>query len=184
MRGVITAPKKVITGAFSVIFSFLREIELTRADITVETLEGSALGHDKDSFTGSGANYQILCYIPDERAGRSRISVNKDGVSVQSVEVEYDTVRTITPIWGTPFKRNGKVEIPLTLSDAVTGLRKRNFAVSQPIRYQLYGSGTDYQFVVVPQNGVGSFSVTVAGSVLKSSGLDAVIKKTQIEVNI
>ena len=35
MQGVITAPKKVITGAFTILLTLIREIELTAADVHV-----------------------------------------------------------------------------------------------------------------------------------------------------
>ena len=40
MRGVITAPTKVISGAFTVLFSFPMDVELTVDDVQVETLLG------------------------------------------------------------------------------------------------------------------------------------------------
>ena len=66
----------------------------------LETLEGDALGHTKDSFKGAGKNYHLLCYLPDERKGKSRISIVKDGLIVAPVIVEYDTVRTVHATWG------------------------------------------------------------------------------------
>ena len=95
IKGVISAPRKIITGAFNVRFTFQREIELTVADVVVNTLEGDALGHTKDSFGGSGENYHLLCYLLDGIKGKSRISVVNDGLDVESVIVEYDTVRTV-----------------------------------------------------------------------------------------
>lgn len=64
MRGAIQAPKGIITGAFSVIFSFIREVDLTLSDIEVETLAGDALGNSKDRFSGSGSNYHLFCAYP------------------------------------------------------------------------------------------------------------------------
>lgn len=183
MRGVISVPSGIITGAFNIRLTFIREIELTADAIHVETLEGDALGHEKDNFGGEGKDYHILCYLPDERKGKSRISVVKEGVDVPPVIVEYDTVRSLTPVWGTPVKRNAKIEIPLTLPEAVTGLRKQNFSVSEAVPCFLYGSGHTYQFVVAPSPAQTDFSVSVAGRVRKMNGLRADIQRTILEVD-
>ena len=179
MRGVIRAPRKIITGAFSVIFSFIRPIELTAADITVETLEGDALGHAKDTFGGSGANYHVLCYLRDQRSGKSRISVVKAGLVVEPVIVEYDTVRTVRATWGTPIPRGTKVELPIAFDVAIENLRKRNFTFSCPCPFQLYGSGANYSLVVPNRTGL---TVTVSGTVRKPNGVRAEIAETVLEV--
>lgn len=181
MRGVITAPKEIITGAFNVRFDFIRPIELTAADITVETLSGDALGHTKDSFGGSGAHYHILCYIPDARSGRSRISVNKDGLDVEPVEIEYDTVKTVRATWGTPIPRGTKLEIPISFSVAIEHLKKRHFTFSgfPGFPFQLYGSGNTYSLVLPNRTG---FTVTVLGTVRKANGISAEITETVLEV--
>lgn len=179
MKGIITAPRKIITGAFTMLFTFIRELELTADDVVVETLEGDALGHTKDSFGGSGASYHILCYIPDGRLGKSRISVNKAGVEVEPVIVSYDTVGTIVATWGTPIQRGTKVEIPISLGVAIQHLKKRNFVLSQPLPFQLYGSGDTYSLVVPDRTGL---TVTVSGAVRKLNGVRAEIQETTLEV--
>lgn len=182
MKGVITAPKQIITGAFNIRFGFIRPIELTAADITVETLEGDALGHTKDSFGGSGANYHILCYLPDGRSGKSRISVNKAGLEVEPVEIEYDTVRTVIATWGTPISRGSKVELPISFGVAIENLKKRNFRLSIPAPFQLYGAGNTYSLIIpesIVQRGV---SVTVLGTVRKANGIRAEIESAVLEV--
>lgn len=180
MRGAIKAPRQIITGAFSVIFSFIREVDFTQNDVIVETLEGDALGNPKDNFGGSGRNYHLLCYLQESQKGKSRISIS--GFDVPPVVVEYDTVRSLTPVWETPFKRNTKIEIPLTLPEAVTGLRKKNFSISESMPCVLYGSGRDYQFVVSPSSAQTEFSVSVSGAVRKMNGLRAEIEETILEV--
>ena len=65
MRGVISAPRNIITGAFNIRFAFQREVDLRRDDVVVMPIEGDPLGHAKDTFGGGGANYHLLCYIPD-----------------------------------------------------------------------------------------------------------------------
>ena len=179
MKGVITAPKGIITGAFNILFDFIRPIELTRAEITVETIEGDALGHTKDSFGGSGASYHVLCYLPDGRSGRSRISVNKDGLEVEPVEIAYDTVRTVRATWGTPIRRGTKVEIPISFGVAIEHLKKRNFTFSCPCPFQLYGSGDTYSLIVPQRTGL---IVTVSGTVRKTNGVRAEIQGMVFEV--
>ena len=148
IRGTLKAPQNTITGAFTIIISMIREMELTAADITVETLEGDALGHDKDTFGGSGANYHILCYIPDARSGKSRISINRADLDVEPVIVAYDTIRTVTPTFGTPVDRGQSIEIPITFDAPLIHLRKRNFKLTPAARFQLYGTGNAYSLVV------------------------------------
>ena len=179
MIGVITAPKQIITGAFNILFDFIRPIDLTAADVVVETLEGDGLGHAKDNFGGSGVHYHILCYLPDARSGRSRISINKDGLDVEPVEVEYDTVRTVRVTWGTLIPRGTKVELPISFDVAIENLRKRNFRFSQPVPFQLYGSGGTYSLIVPARTGL---QVTVLGTVRKSNGVSAEIQGEQLTV--
>ena len=180
MRGKITAPKGIITGAFNLRIAFLEEIELTASDVVAEVLEGDALGHDKDSFGGSGRNYHILCYIPDARAGKSRISVNKAGVDVTPVEITYDTIRTITPTWRTPVQRGSRIEIPVSFDAGIENLRKRNFRVSPAAAFQLYGAGDAYSLVLPVRVQV----VSVFGTVWKSNGIQAEIEETKLGVGV
>lgn len=178
MRGVITAPRSIITGAFNVRFDFIRPIELLHSDVRVETLQGDALGNPKDSFGGSGAHYHMLCYPPDNRSGRSRISVIKDGLEVEPIESEYDTIRTVRPTWGSPIQRAGKVELPLTFDVAIEDLRKRNFRFTAAVPFQLYGSGTTYSLIVPRRR----FQVTILGKLRKSNGVQVTIEETDLEV--
>lgn len=179
MKGVITAPRGIITGAFNVRFDFIRPIDLTAADVVVETLEGDALGHGKDSFGGRGASYHILCYIPDARSGSSRISVVKDGLDVEPVIVEYDTVKTVRATWGTPIPRGTKVEIPIAFSVAIQNLKKRNFRFSPAIPFYLYGSGDVYTVVALIKE---KTTIEISGAVRKNNGIDASIEKSVFEV--
>lgn len=184
MRGVITAPTTVITGAFNVRFSFPQNVDFTADNFHVETLSGDALGDVRDHLKGNGNHYMLMCYIPTEKYGRSRVSLDLevDGAPVDAkpVEIEYDTVRSIVPVWGTPIERGNKVEIPLTLPAPVVNLDKGNFQVSVPARCHLYGSGREYQFVV---SATKDFDVMLLGRVRKENGLEAVIEATVIEVN-
>lgn len=180
MRGVISTPRGVITGAFNIRFAFQQDVDLTADDVVVMQIEGDALGHPKDTFGGRGKDYHILCYIPDARKGRSRISVIKDGVDVSPVFVEYDTVRTVIATFGTPIKRGSKVEVPVTFDSPVRNLKKRNFQVTPSSPFQLYGSDADYTLSVA--NKGRAFSVAVAGSVVKANGVRADIQETVIDV--
>lgn len=181
MKGVITAPKKVITGAFTVLFSFVRaERMLTFSDIRVETLEGDALGNPKDHLMTNGNDTALLCYLPDQRKGKSRIALSDD-FDVAPVIIAYDTIRTLTPVWGTPVRRHRNIEIPITLSEAVF-LRKQHFRTSAPMRCWLYGTGRDYQFVVAPSAAQKRFSVSVSGTVNRTNGIVAEIQAATVEV--
>lgn len=183
MKGVITAPKNIITGAFTMLFSFIRPVDLTVDDILVETLAGDALGCPKDNFGGSGADYHILCYIPDARSGKSRISVRKEGLDVAPVEITYDTVRTVRATWGTPIPRGTKVEIPIAFDVAIQNLKKRNFRLSTPGPYQLYGAETAYSLLMPRVLADQGLTLTVFGTVRKYNGIRADIQATLLEVS-
>ena len=185
MRGVITAPERVITGAWTLLFSFPSEIDLTETDIKIETLEGHALGHAKDKFGGSGKHYHLLCYLPDAKAGKSRVSVAKPGVTVEPVIIEYDTVRTVIATWGTPVQRNRNIDIPVTFDASIKRLRKQHFRVSEPkCPCQLYGRDNAYELVVSPSRAVTRFQITISGTIEKTNGLEAVIEASPLEVEV
>lgn len=175
--GTITAPQGIITGAFTILFTFQRPIDFSMADVEVETIEGDALGYGKDTFRGEGANYHVLCYLPDMRAGKSRISVSKADVSVEPVVVEYDTVNRIIATWGQPTHRSRRIEIPVTLDTAVRILKKRHFRVLPSAQYQIYGEGKDYilAFAKAPE------MITIQGAVMKANGINAVIHASKWE---
>ena len=179
MRGVITVPQKVVTGAFTLLFSFPLDIVLTSDDISVETLEGDDLGDKKDTFGGSGKHYHLLCYIPDARAGKSLFRVSKEGVDVKPVIVDYDTRRTVAPVWGKPILRGTQVEIRVTFPIAIERLKKRNFRLSPSASFQLYGTGDTYSIVIANSN---PRSVTVFGVVSKPSGIRVEIEQAIAEI--
>ena len=172
MLGVITVGQEVITGAFTITFSFVREIGLTLDDVTITPLEGDALGHPKDTFGSDGVgNYFMLCYLPEGRAGKSHIAVNKTGVTVAPVVVTYDTVRTVRATWGTPVRRGQQLEIPVAFAPPIRNLKKRNVALSPPAPFQIYRTEADYCLLVPDQ----VRSVGVSGTVLKQNGIRAEI---------
>ncbi|MDE0014750.1 MAG: hypothetical protein OXU51_01095 [Candidatus Poribacteria bacterium] len=180
MRGVISAPRHVVSGAFTVRVDFIREVELTPADIFIETLEGDPLGHTKDAFGGAGNRYHLLCYLPVDIRGKSRFTVL--GHEVEPIEISYDTRETVDVTWGTPFRRDGKpnqIEIPISLSEPVLNLRKHNFRCSAAARCDLYGTGSEYQLVV---HSSAAFTVTATGTVEKADGLTATLTEAVIEI--
>ncbi|MYB92957.1 hypothetical protein F4054_23795 [Candidatus Poribacteria bacterium] len=182
MKGVITAPANIIKGAFTILFSFPSNIILTQADIIIETLEGDALGHAKDSFGGGGNHYHLLCYLPDEKLGKSRIHLNKNGVTVQPVDIAYDSVRTVIATYGVPIRRNRKIEIPITLDAPIKQLRKQHVLLSEPVPFRLYGNEATYQIVVSPPPGLTQFKITISGTVEKTNEVQAVISEATLEI--
>ena len=184
MNGVITVPKQTITGAFTVLMTFIRDIELTVDDVVITTLEGDALGHAKDHFGGGGADYFMLCYLPDARSGQSRIAIRKAGIAVEPVVVTYDTVKTVVATWGTPIRHGSKIEIPVAFGAAIENLHKRNFTLSPPCPFQLYGTADAYSLVVPEKTAGEVFTVAVAGAVRKANGVRAdIIQETLLEVD-
>lgn len=177
--GSIEVSQKVITGAFTILFTFQRDIDFTMDDIVVETLEGDSLGHAKDSFGGIGNAYFVICYLPDMRAGVSVISVEKAGVQVDPVVVEYDTIKRVNVTWGTPVKNTNRIGLPVHLDVPLQILKKRHFQLSPATPFQLYGSGDSYRIVMVPKQ---KTVVSIQGAVKKQNGIDAVIERSVFEV--
>ena len=95
--------------------------------------------------------------------------------------VTYDTVKTVTVKWGTPVQRGSRIEIPVFFDVAIQKLKKRNFKLSQPCPFQLYGSGEAYSLIVPNRTGL---TVSVSGTVRKASGIAAEIEETTLEVNL
>ena len=191
MLGGIFAPQEILTGAFSVLFSFNRALDFSRDDIDIQTLEGDALGHTKDTFGGEGAHYYLQCYLQENQLGTSEISLKR--YHAAPVIVQYDTVRTLVPTFGKPFARNRKIEVPILLPAPIIGLKKKHFRVPEGIPYQVFGSGRAYQLLLSgsaakarhhdDSDRVPFAEVTLAGSVRKESGVKAQIVETTFEVN-
>lgn len=181
MKGVITVPKKIITGAFNIRFDFIRPIEFASDDVNVETLEGDALGHTKDSFTGEGMSYNVLCYLPEGIAGKSRVSV--PGHEVEPVEVVYDTFSEIDAIFLDPYllEPEKRVEVPIFLVDPVQRLRKANIKCSRPIPFQIYGEDSDWTLSLnAPKAPV---ELEMVGSIKKANGLRANLIADSIRID-
>ncbi|MDE0398911.1 MAG: hypothetical protein OXL96_14035 [Candidatus Poribacteria bacterium] len=184
MRGIITAPQNLIKGAFTILFSFASDIVLTQADIIIEPIEGDALGHEKDTFGGSGGHYHLICYLPDARRGKSRIRIAKNGVTVEPVIVEYDTVQTVIVTYGDPIRRNRKIEIPITIDAPVKQLRKQHVQLSEAMPFSLYGNDDIYQILVSPPSDLTQFQITITGIVEKTNEVQAVIPAATLEVSV
>ena len=97
------------------------------------------------------------------------------------VEIAYDTVKVVKATWGTPVVSPQKTEIPISFDAPLQHLRKRNFRLSQALPFQLYRFGEGYK-IVIPKRIQGVLSVQVLGSVVKESGVEAVIAESILEV--
>lgn len=167
---------RVITGAFNIIVTLIQPTAFSREDIVIETLEGDALGTDRDVFSGEGKFFRLLCYVPHGRNGKAKVSLPR--FDVADVVVEYDTVIEITATWGAPVLKTRQVEIPFTLSHRVRSLKKKLIRLSKNYRFYLYGSGTDYRIVV--NTGVYDFDVTIRGIIEKPNGRRADILESTL----
>ena len=180
MRGVITVKKKVLTGAFTVIFTFPRQVEFTSENILIKTIEGDSIGCEKDCLSGGGKNYILVCYVQDGLRGKSRISVK--GFAVDPVDIEYDTIDHITAIWGTPIVKRKQIEIPVTLSESVGNLRKVHFHTTANVRVFLYGADNEYKLVLKTPRPNLDFEVFISGKVKKLNDVEVLIKGSLMEV--
>ena len=181
IRCVITAPQKVITGAFNILFSFPQEVYLTTDDFRIETLSGDPLGDPRDCLKGEGRHWMCQCYVPTGRSGRSLISLEMRGFLSDLIEIEYDTVNSVMATLLAPVERGRKTEISLFFNYPLQHLRKRNFKFSQPTPFQLYRDGELYK-LVFSKRGEGALSVRVLGGVVKQNGVEAVIEESILEV--
>ena len=150
---------------FSVLWIF------SLGDVEIETLSGDALGSDKDRFTGEGSAYHIICYLPDERVGSSRISVNNPELSVEPVIVEYDTVNRVNATFGEVQRSENKSQISIALDTPISILKKQNIKVFPSMKYRLYGTGDTYTLVFAnaPE------AIVIFGNVEKPNGTQAKI---------
>ena len=177
---VINAPEKTITGAFTILFAFSLSFEgFFAEDIQVKTIEGDPLGDPRDNLKGRGNHYALQCYVPPNTYGKSEISLDIPDVAVKPVEIVYDTVKVVSPEWGTPVVRGSITEVPITFDVPLRHLRKRHFRLLPAVPYQIYRSDQGYRLSVKRRGG---FSVTVRGQVIKSNGVESVIKKSVLEV--
>ena len=165
--GTITKPNKIITGAFSILFTLQRPIELKLEDIKLETLQGDPLGSDQDIFENNGSDYRLLFYLPDERLGETKISVDNPDIKIDPVIVQYDTVNRILPRFGELIKNPNKITLPIELDRTITVLKKRNIKVIPNMSYKIYGVDKNYQLVFSKKPNL----VVIHGEVEKKNGL-------------
>ena len=194
IKGVISAPRGVISGMFNIHISF-RETVLffSEENIRVEAVSGAALGHPYDEFSGQDRVYQLLCYPPENAVGESRISIIGEAevvrggrwvsepLSVAPIIVAYDTVRTVDATWGIPVEQGKrKLRIPISFDMPIRNLKKRHFSFSYATPFQLYGSDDSYSLVIPKAQSL--FTVFVEGLVEKTNGIQAEIQRTPLEV--
>ena len=176
VRCVISAPKKIITGAFNILFSFSEDVDFTTDDFRIETLSGDPLGDPRDRLKGIANHFMFQCYIPTAKYGKSQVSLDMPGVSVEPVEIGYDTVRVVKATWGTPVVSLQKTDVLVLFDTPLQHLRKRNFLISKAMPFKIYRRGDGY-LVSVQNRGV-PFSIEVAGLITKASGVDGYIEKS------
>ena len=179
VKGVISALDRVITGSFNVRFAFAESVDFSEDSIVFETLEGDALNVSRNHFSGSGIRYDLQCRLQDGLLGKTRISVEQDGLLLVPVVVSYDTVRQVRGDWGTPVVRGDFVEIPLTLLMGVQILKKRNIRMQPSQSYDIYGSGVDYSLLVRRRS---SFVVSLGGEVRKVNGVEVKLLSDELHV--
>ena len=184
IRGVITAPSRVIKGAFSIRFAFSEWVDLTADDIQIETLLGDALGDPRDYLLqGDNHHYVLQCYIRSAKQGFSRVSLKLPGVSVEPVDIEYDTVKVVKAKWGVPVKKGLVTEIPVAFDAELQHLRKRNFRFSEALPFQLHRLGDDY-CLRISKRFESPLLVGVRGSVVKANEVSAEIAYSVLQVDV
>ena len=181
MRCVITAPQKVITGTFNILFAFPQEVYLTRKDFRIDRVSGDPLGDPRDCLMGEGKHWMCQCYVPSNIAGKSWIELDMRGFLSDIIEIEYDTTKNVTATWLEPVTTDDRTELSLFFNSPLQHLRKINFKFSKPVSFQLYRVGELYQLVLSKKNRRG-FSVRVGGKVVKENGIKSVIDDNVLEV--
>lgn len=181
MRCVITVPQKIVTGAFNILFSFSEAIDFRVEDFDVDRLFGDPLGDPRDNLKGNGNHWVFQCYLPFDRRGRSRVSLNLSDVTSRPVEVDYDTIRTVRATWLTPVQMDKTTEVILFFDSPLRHLKKRHFRLSRPLPFQIYRVGDAYKIVI--QGRVShALSVSVSGSVVKANGAQGYIEESVLEI--
>ena len=178
MRGNISVPEGVISGAFNVHIAFEKPVTgFSKSNIRVETLSGQPLGHPSDRFGGSGKDYHLLCYPPENSVGESRVTLqgkvtvldeSNEQIALENVaaprEIMYDTMRFVTVTFGEALRVGDQVRLPLTLSAPVIGLKKKHFVLPEipGMKTYLYGADAEYELVFVVPTGADHQVLTVS----------------------
>ena len=145
----------------------------------MKVLEGDSLGDPRDLLTGRANHYMLQCYVPPNTRGKSEVSLDVPGLVVANpVIIAYDTLKVVNAEWGTPVFQ-GVTEIPIAFDAELRHLRKRNFQLSPAVPYQIYQLDDGYRLSVRRSGG---FSVAIMGHVVKTNGVEAVIKESVLEV--
>ena len=169
MRGNITVPKGIISGAFNIRVSLPKPVQwFSISNILIETVSGQPLGHQSDRFGGNGKDYHLLCYPPEASIGETRFSLQGNVTvppenTLETLEavprtVTYDTVRIVTVTFGAVVRTPKQIRLPIQLSTPVIGLTKKHFSFEQVsgtnlegTKIYLYGSDDAYELVFVPK---------------------------------
>ena len=169
MRGNITVPKGIISGAFNIRVSLPKPVQwFSLSNILIETVAGQALGHPSDRFGGGGKDYHLLCYPPENAIGEVRFSLQGNVTVPPEHTLEtlaatpriltYDTVRIVTVTFGAIVRTGKQLRLPIQLSTPVLGLTKKHFSFEQVsgtnlvgMKTYLYGSDDTYELVFVPK---------------------------------
>lgn len=193
MRNNIIPPKKVVRGKFSVRISFARPIQALTPDNII------LLGDDQISYTiqGNGSAWVLQISIPSDAVDSLQITLTghitqtdndtPQPIESKSVVVHYDTRRNTEAAFGEPlYRSDGKIAVPITFTDAVIGLSKKNIDVqfSQGKgKYQLYGTDNGYEIVLCPaRNSQGMAYLSLRQSIEKENGITVPIKSEAIDV--
>ena len=125
IKCVISVPRQTITGLFNTRLAFARPIDtLNASNIGIKTLVGDTVGLEYE-IRGKGRNWYIAHKIPDNRVGRSEISligsVTVNGISetidARTAILHYDTRRRVRCVMTAPQKTViGKSNIRLTFA--------------------------------------------------------------------
>lgn len=199
VRAVISAPTKMIIGAFNSRITFARPIHILHADnIVVRTVSGDPIGVNYQ-VKGEGHHWYIYSKMPEGRVGSSEISltgsVHANGaletIDANPVLIRYDTQRAIGVTFGDVRYQSDHCVLPVTFQAPVIGVSKKHFRLTtlsghpvERLKCYLYGQDSDYEFVLIP-NGYrrGRFRVEMTLPVRKANGIVVDVDTTPIEIS-
>ena len=184
MKAVLSAPKDIITGIFTVRIVCFSEFPLGASHVEFVTLSGDALGGEF-AVNGDRQNYQLLYYPAALIVGTSEVRLNGE-LKAKPVKITYDTHRSVSASFGDPVVRSNRATVPVEFEHAVVGLNKRAFRLTAGrIKYNLYGSGRHYDLVV--QSLVSErrrVSVDIVRPVCKATGIMVPVEIVPVEVDV
>ena len=190
IKCVISVPLKTITGLFNIRFALARPIEtLDASNIGIKTLVGDTVGLEYE-IRGKGRNWYSVHKIPDNRVGRSEISLigsitvngTSETIDARTAILHYDTRRMVRCVMTAPQKTViGKSNIRLTFARNVQGLNLSNVniktvsgdAMGEDVR--VWGEdGNWYITCKVPHACVGMSEISLTGSVIANGALETI----------